>query len=62
MATYCDYDAGRLRAIKLRFSKPVYPGGTMRVEMWRDGDVISFRATVADRGVVALDNGRAEIT
>lgn len=62
LATYCDYDAGRLRAIKLRFSKPVYPGETMRVEMWRDGDVISFRATVADRGVVALDNGRAEIT
>ncbi|MEO1679614.1 MAG: MaoC/PaaZ C-terminal domain-containing protein [Pseudomonadota bacterium] len=61
LATYCDYDPDRLRAIKLRFSKPVYPGETIRVEMWREGSEISFRATVADRGVVALDHGRAEI-
>lgn len=61
LASYCDYDPGRLRSIKLRFSKPVYPGETMRVDMWRIGDVISFRATVADRGVVTLDHGRAEI-
>ncbi|MEM1375215.1 MAG: MaoC/PaaZ C-terminal domain-containing protein [Pseudomonadota bacterium] len=61
LATYCDYDPELLRAIKLRFSKPVYPGETIRVEMWRAGSEVSFRATVADRGVVALDHGRAEI-
>lgn len=61
LASYCDYDPCRLRSIKLRFSKPVYPGETMRVEMWRTGQVISFRARVADRGVVTLDHGRAEI-
>ena len=61
LASYCDYDPVRLRSIKLRFSKPVYPGETIRVEMWRRGDIISFRATVADRAVVALDHGRAEI-
>ena len=62
LATYCNYDPTRLHAIKLRFSKPVYPGETMRVDMWRSGDTISFRASVADRGTVTLDHGRAEIT
>ncbi|MEM6460900.1 MAG: MaoC/PaaZ C-terminal domain-containing protein [Pseudomonadota bacterium] len=61
LATYCDYQPGRLRSIKLRFSRPVYPGETIRVEMWRDGPEISFRATVADRGVTALDHGCAKI-
>ncbi|MGD1882742.1 MAG: MaoC/PaaZ C-terminal domain-containing protein [Paracoccaceae bacterium] len=61
LATYCDYNPERLRSIKLRFSKPVYPGETIRVEMWRDGSEVSFRATVADRGVTALDHGCALI-
>lgn len=61
LAGFCDYAPDRLRALKLRFSKPVYPGETLRLELWRDGDVVSFRATVADRDVVAFDNGRAEI-
>ena len=61
LATYCNYRPERLRSIKLRFSNPVYPGETIRVEMWRDGPEISFRATVADRGVTALDHGQALI-
>jgi len=39
----------------------VYPGETIRTEMWRDGNVVSFRSTVAARGVTVLNNGRAEI-
>ena len=61
LASYCGYEPARLRSVKLRFSKPVYPGETIRVEMWRTGDVVSFRASVADRGIVVLDHGRAEI-
>jgi hypothetical protein len=29
--------------------------------MWRDGTVVSFRARVLERDVVALNNGRAEV-
>ncbi|MEM9104109.1 MAG: MaoC/PaaZ C-terminal domain-containing protein [Pseudomonadota bacterium] len=61
LAHYCDYDPALIRAIKLRFSSPVYPGETIKIEMWRDGTVVSFRAIAPDRQVVALDNGRAEI-
>ena len=58
-----------LRAIKsfgLRFSAPVYPGETIRTQMWRDpgpdanADTISFRATIGDR--VVLNNGYATVT
>lgn len=59
---YCDYDASRFKAMKLRFSSPVYPGETLRTEMWKDGNIISFRTKVVERNVVVLNNGRAEVT
>ena len=57
----CDYDPARFRSLRLRFSAPVYPGETVRTEMWRDGGVVSFRSRAVERGVVVLDNGRAEV-
>ncbi|OGA25091.1 MAG: 3-alpha,7-alpha,12-alpha-trihydroxy-5-beta-cholest-24-enoyl-CoA hydratase [Betaproteobacteria bacterium RIFCSPLOWO2_02_FULL_67_26] len=61
LKTLCGYDPSRLVAMEGRFSSPVYPGETIRTEMWRDGNVVSFRSTVPARGVTVLDNGRAEI-
>jgi len=61
LRTFCDYDASRLRALQARFSAPVYPGETLRTEMWRAGRVISFRCKAIERDVVVLANGRAEI-
>lgn len=61
LKTLCGYDPAKLTAIAGRFSAPVFPGETIRTEMWRDGNVVSFRARVAERDVVALNNGRAEI-
>lgn len=46
-----------LAGLSLRFSAPVYPGETIRTEMWRDANVVSFRALVGDR--VVLNNGKA---
>lgn len=61
LKTCCAYDPARLKSMEARFSSPVYPGETIRTEMWRDGNVVSFRATVPARGVTVLNNGRAEI-
>jgi acyl dehydratase len=57
----CGYDPARLTAIEARFSAPVFPGETIRTELWRDGPVVSFRARAIERDVVAINNGRAEI-
>lgn len=57
----CDGAPNRLRSMAARFTSPVYPGETIRVETWDDGSVVSFRARVVERDVVVLNNGRAEI-
>jgi acyl dehydratase len=61
LKTVCGYEPARLTAMAGRFSAPVYPGETIRTEIWRDGGVLSFRARVVERDVVAINNGRAEI-
>jgi acyl dehydratase len=59
--TVCGYAPERLSAIAGRFSAPVFPGETIRTEMWRDGAVVSFRARVVGRDVIAINNGCAEV-
>lgn len=58
----CGNDPARLKSLRLRFSSPVYPGETIRTEIWRDGDIVSFRARVLERDVIVLNNGRAEVS
>lgn len=54
-------EAAALKHLQLRFSAPVFPGETIRTEMWRDGDDVSFRARVVERDVVVLNNGLARL-
>jgi acyl dehydratase len=61
LKSLCGYDPARLTSIAGRFSAPVFPGETIRTEIWRDGSLVSFRARVVERDVIAVNNGRAEI-
>ena len=61
LKTLCGYDPARFVSMEGRFSSPVYPGETVRTEMWRDGNIVSFRSTVPARAATVLNNGRAEI-
>ncbi len=54
-------DSSNLSTFGLRFSAPVYPGETIRTEVWKDGNEVSFRAWVLERDVIALNNGKAII-
>ncbi|MEM6637670.1 MAG: MaoC/PaaZ C-terminal domain-containing protein [Pseudomonadota bacterium] len=56
-----DGDFTALTHQQVRFSAPVYPGETIRTEIWVDGDDISFRARVLERNVIVLANGRARL-
>src|ERR1700742_308564 len=58
LPTYADYDAGAFKQHAARFSSPVYPGETVTMEMWKDGNVISFEAKVKSRGVTVIRNGK----
>ena len=56
-----DSDPTALRAMGGRFSSPVFPGETLRLEIWRDGPgLVTFRTTVPARSVVVVNNGFAE--
>ena len=58
----CDYDAARLTRMDVRFSAPVYPGETIRTEIWTEGDGrLAVRCTVPERKTVVLNNGYAEL-
>jgi acyl dehydratase len=61
LATLCDYDPSRLESLFARFSSPVFPGETIRFEMYRERGEIAFRARVNERDRIVLDYGRAEI-
>jgi acyl dehydratase len=57
----CPSDPDRLSALAVRFTSPVYPGETIRTEIWIDGDDIAFRSFVDERNMVVLNNGSARI-
>ncbi len=58
----CDGEPARLTRMQVRFSAPVYPGETIVTEAWQnDAGAISFRAKVAERDVVVINNGRAAV-
>lgn len=54
-----DGDGSTLRDLGCRFSAPVYPGETLRTDMWEEGDAILFRCMVVERNKMVLDRGRA---
>ena len=57
LKTCLDYEAHRFHSMRLRFSAPVYPGETIRTEMWLEGNNVSFRAVAVERNIVVLNNG-----
>jgi acyl dehydratase len=54
-------DPTRLRTLDVRFAAPVFPGETMRTEIWRDGSRLQFRARVLERDRIVLSHGCADI-
>jgi acyl dehydratase len=57
----CGGDPARLNSMQVRFSAPVFPGETIRTEMWPDAGRVSFRARVVERDLVVLNNGLATV-
>ncbi|HCL73862.1 MAG TPA: 3-alpha,7-alpha,12-alpha-trihydroxy-5-beta-cholest-24-enoyl-CoA hydratase [Gammaproteobacteria bacterium] len=61
MKTCCDYDPARFKRVRLRFSAPVYPGETIRTEIWREENNIAFRCKSLEQDKVVINNGYLEV-
>src|SRR6516165_5802251 len=59
--TLCGSDPARFGSMSGRFSRPVLPGDTLVVSIWReDGDSALFQ-TAAEDGTVVIDHGRMRL-
>lgn len=57
LGEYCENDPTRFKAIKVRFSRHVFPGETIQTEMWQTSDdMITLRCKVAERDEYCLTN------
>lgn len=61
LQTFADYDPSAFKRHIARFSSPVFPGETVSMDLWKDGNVVSFEARVAARGVTVIKNGRTDL-
>lgn len=58
----CNHEPEKLLSMFVRFSKPVYPGETIRTEIFYQEDgVIRFRCRSIERDIIVLDRGSAKI-
>jgi acyl dehydratase len=56
----CDYDPDRIRSTSVRFTAPVFPGETIRTEMWNSNGGLSFRSRALERDAMVLGSGWVE--
>ncbi len=59
--TLCDSDPDRFTSIEGRFTSPVFPGESLTINMWVDGNEAIYQ-TCGDDGRVVLDGGRCTFT
>lgn len=67
----CDYRPERLQSLETRFSAPVFPGETIRTEIWRANEDseggqggskrVYFQSRAVERDKIVLSNGIADI-
>ncbi len=62
LKSVCGHQASRLKELSVRFTAPVYPGETVRVQLWREETGrVRLRARVDARDATVLNNGVAVI-
>ena len=59
--TLAQGDPGKVRGVAVRFSNPVIPGETLRVEIFCKASETRFRVRSVERGILLLDRGSARV-
>ena len=60
--SFCQGDPRYFKSIKVRFADSVFPGETLKTEMWRENEgKVIVRTTVVERNKVAISNAAVEL-
>ena len=59
LSTFANGAPERLKSLSVRFSRPVFPGETIRTEFFGAGGEVRFRSRVVERDIIVLDRGSA---
>ncbi|PIA89510.1 Peroxisomal hydratase-dehydrogenase-epimerase [Cercospora beticola] len=63
MDAFADGSEKRFRSVKLRLTKPVFPGEVVRTEMWREdgGKRVVYRQVAGEEGRVVINNAAVDL-
>lgn len=62
LKTLCNYEASRLTKIGARFVRPVFPGESLRINIWNDEGDVRFNVVVPSRAnEIVLESGTAAV-
>ena len=59
LSSFANGAPERLKSLSVRFSRPVFPGETIKTEFFGAGGEVRFRSRVVERDVIVLDRGSA---
>ena len=60
LRTVLGYDETTIRGVRARMTSPVFPGDTLRTEMWREGSAVLFRTQALERKALVMTGGRVD--
>lgn len=61
MEAYASNDSSLFKALKVRFVKPVLPGQTLRVNMWRNGNRINFETIIVETNTTVITGAYVDL-
>ncbi|XP_068206099.1 LOW QUALITY PROTEIN: peroxisomal multifunctional enzyme type 2-like [Palaemon carinicauda] len=61
LKAFCGNDVKKFKAMKARFAKPVIPGQTLVIDMWKEQSRIFYTCSVKETGQKCLTGGYVDI-
>lgn len=52
--TYCNNNPLKLKKLNTRFTYHIFPGDTLQINLWKEGNMIIFEVKVIKSGKIAI--------